>query len=159
MHITELSFELGKPVLYQLTILDKVLIDLGLPPVSENSDFVIHKSSSTFGLDMSVIRLGRNTVPTDFLLEGDGMRIDIDSIPETFEWANESMENSEEIVDFIKQLFTSYVLMEYCGSHTEMSLFNSEGELVYKTILRYYNFFGSFFYRDCQKKLFLPIYP
>ncbi len=156
----DLTFELGDTVVYQLAILDKILRDFGLLPVFENSDFVIDKgSSSTFGLDMSLVRLGRNTVPIDFLLEGGGMRIDIDSIPETFVWANKNMENSEEVVCFIKQLFTSYVLMEYCGSHTVMCLFNSEGQLVYKTTLRYYSFLGSFLKRECQKKLFLPIYP
>ncbi len=155
----KLAFELGDTVLYQLAILDKVLIDIRLQPVFENTDFIIHDSSSTFGLDLSVVRLGRNTVPIDFMLEGGGMRIDVDSIQETFEWSNESMKNTDEVSSFIKQLLTCTVLMEYCGSHTSICLFQNDGKPVFKSILRYYSFFGSFFYKDCEKKLFLPIYP
>ena len=112
MKIADLTFELGDRVVYQLTILNAVLKELGLPPVSESPDFEIHESSGTFGLDMSVVRSGRNTVPINLYLESGGLRIDVDHIPEAFEWSTQAMEDSSEVRSFIKQLLTSYVLME-----------------------------------------------
>jgi hypothetical protein len=162
MVLSDLTFELGDVVLYQVKIFDKVLDDLGLPPVAENPNFEIHKSSSTFGLDMSIVSSGRSTVRIDLYLEGEGLRIDIDRIPEAFVWPNRSMGDPKEVMAFIKRLLTCHVLMKYCGTHTVMCLLDSRGESVFKTTLRYHSLLGGissvFLSRNCEEKLFWPVY-
>jgi hypothetical protein len=162
LRISDLTFELGDEVLHQLKILDEVMDDLGLPPVAENPDFEIHKSSSTFGLDMSIVRPGRRAVRIDLYLEGGGLRIDIDEIPEAFVWPNRSLDYPNEVIAFIKQLLTSHVLMKYCGTHTVMCLLDSNGESVFETTLRYHSLLAGissvFLSRNCEQKLFWPVY-
>jgi hypothetical protein len=93
------------------------------------------------------------------VLEGGGLRIDIDLIPETFEWSNKTLEESErEVIDFIKELFTSYILLEYFPSRTTMSLFNSRGVRTKHYTLRKYLSLMGIFKRDSEQSLFFPIY-
>lgn len=161
----EFTFELDKTITDKINFLDEILHELEAVEIQENPDFIINsKSASTFYLQIQIKSSQKNTVPIHIFLEGSSLRIDIDGIPEAFEWTNKDIEKPKGyVVSFIKQLLTSYVLLEYYGSHTIMCFFDNKGQLIYETTLRYYNLLPSFFIRflsrTCEKKLFLPIYP
>ncbi len=156
----EFDFELGEPIVNQIRILDKVLSELNATKLKENPDFIVdQESAGTFGIRFKVSPQNKNTVQMHLLLEGDGLRIDIDGIPETFEWSNKNLEELDrEAIDFIKELFTSFVLMEYFPSQTTMCLFNSKGVRTKHYTLRNYVSLTGIFKRDSEQSLFFPIY-
>ena len=156
----EFDFELGEPIVNQIKLLDKVLSELNVACLNENPDFIVNRESAgTFFLIFEVSPQNKNTVNMLLLLEGGGLRIDIDGINETFEWSNKTLQESErEAIDFIKELFTSYVLLEYFPSRTAMSLFDSSGTRVKQYTLRNYLSLMGLFKRDPEQSLFFPIY-
>jgi hypothetical protein len=156
----EFDFELGQPIVNQIRLLDKVLSELNVPTLNDNPDFIVNRESAgTFRLDFQIFPQKKNTVDLWLLLEGDGLRVDIDGIPETFEWSCEDLLESErEAIDFIKELFTSYILLEYFPSRTTMSLFDSTGLRTKQYTLRYYLSLMGIFKSDSEQTLFFPIY-
>ena len=156
----EFNFELGEPIVNQIEFLDKVLSELNVDCLNENPDFIVNRDSAeTFFLIFEVSPQKKNTVNMLLLLEGGGLRIDIDGINETFEWSNKSLQESErEAVDFIKELFTSYILLEYFPSRTTMSLFDSKGTRLKQYTLRNYLSLMGLFKSEYEQSLFFPIY-
>ena len=156
----EFDFELGESIVNQIKLLDKVLSELNVACLNENSDFIVNRESAgTFFLIFEVSPQNKNTVNMLLLLEGGGLRIDIDGISETFEWSNRTLQESEKkAIDFIKELFTSYILLEYFPSRTTMSLFDSTGTRVKQYTLRNYLSLTGLFKRDYEQSLFFPIY-
>ncbi|MCA1622505.1 MAG: hypothetical protein LC768_00395 [Acidobacteria bacterium] len=156
----EFSFELDDLIINQVRFLDKILNGLNVANIEDNPDFLINRESAgTFFLQIQILPKNRNTVPIHIFLEGDGLRIDIDGIPETFEWANKDLEESETMVsNFINELLTSYILLEYFGNRTTMSLFNSKGMQTKYYKLRSYLPFTGMFKKASEKRLFFPIY-
>lgn len=157
----EFDFELGEPIVNQIRLLDKVLSELGVNDLNENFDFVVDRESAgTFFLRFNVSSQNKNTVNIRLLLEGDGLGIDIDGINETFEWSNKNLQESEsEAINFIKELFTSYILLEYFPSRTTMSLFDSRGVRIKQYTLRKYLSLMGIFKKDSEQNLCFPIYP
>jgi hypothetical protein len=156
----EFDFELGEPIVNQIRLLDKVLIELNVAALNGNPDFIVNRESAgTFGLRFQVSPQNKNTVNLWLFLEGDGLRIDIDGIPETFEWAYKNLlESEKEVIDFIKELFTSYILLEYFPLRTTMSLFDSKGRRTKQYTLRNYLSLMGLFKRNSEQSLFFPIY-
>jgi hypothetical protein len=156
----EFDFELGKPILNQIRLLDNVLNELNVANLNENPDFIVNRESAgAYGLDFSVSPQNKNTVQLGLFLQGDGLRIDIDGIPETFEWSDKNLLESErETIDFIKDLLTSYILLEYFRSRTKMSLFNSKGIRTKQYTLMYYPSLLGIFKKDSKQNLFFPFY-
>ena len=156
----EFDFELGEPIVNQIKLLDKVLSELNVAALNENPDFTVRRESAcTFGLDFTVSPQNKNTVNLWIVLEGGGLRIDVDTIPETFEWScKDLLESEREVIDFIKELFTSYILLEYFPTRTTMSLFNSRGVRTKQYTLRYYLTLMGLFKTDSKQNLFFPIY-
>jgi hypothetical protein len=157
----EFTFELDKTVVNQIRFLDRILNELNVANIEDNPDFHINReSAATFFLQIQVLPKNRNTVPIHIFLEGSSLRIDIDGIPETFEWVNKDLEESETmVVSFIKELLTSYILLEYLGNRTTMSLFNSKGiQTKYYELRSYMPSFRGMFKKTSEKRLFFPIY-
>lgn len=157
----EFDFELGEPIVNQIRLLDKMLRELNVVNLNENPDFIVDRESAgTFFLRFNVSSQNKNTVNMRLLLEGDGLRIDIDGINETFEWSNKNLQESEnEVINFIKELFTSYILLEYFPSRTTMSLFDSRGVRTKQYTLRKYLSLMGVFKKDSEQNLCFPIYP
>lgn len=146
---------------HQINLLDSVLNSIGVQSLFENPDFSIDKESLGYHHVMVNIFSGRKkSVPLILFLEGDGIRLDVCGINEAFEWANKDIYTSgESVASFFKKLFTSYVLMESCGSanaKSRMYLFDKKGLLIDKYMLR--GFIHRYSGWDCDKALFVPIY-
>lgn len=159
--IKEIDFEFDEIILNQLRILNTVLDNLAKLPVFENDDFIIDKDSAgTFFLRIKLSNLNKGTIPIDILLEGDGLRLDILYLSETFEWSrNQISSDKANIIKFFQQLLTSYILIESCGSSqkkSRMYLFDETGHFIEKYVLR--GFIHNFSGWDCDKQLFFPYY-
>lgn len=156
------DFEFNEIIIYQLEILNEVLEKLDRLPVFDNPDFQINKDSAgTFFLRIKLSNCNNSKLPIYILLEGDGMRLDLFHLSETFEWSkNEVLSSKKNIIKFFQEFFTSYILIENCGSSqskSRMYLFDETGNLINKYILR--GFIHSYSGWNCDKKLFFPIYP
>lgn len=156
----EFDFELGEPIVTQIRLLDKVLSELNVAELNENPDFIFNRESAgTFSLRCQLSPSDKNTVNMHLFFEGDGLRIDIDGIPEAFEWSIKQLQKSEnEVVNFIKELFTSHILMEYYPSRTTMSFFDSNGVRTDKFVLRRYFSFAGIFRKEPEQSIYFPIY-
>lgn len=154
------DFQFGDVILRQLDILDSVLSDLGRLSLFENSDFTINKESAgTFFLRIS-LNIESSNIPIDILLEGDGMRLDIFHLPESFEWSKRRIEQERGDIElFFKNLLTSYVLIEGYGllrNKSCMYLFDKKGKMIEKHILS--GIIHTFSSWEQYKSLFFPIY-
>jgi len=146
---------------HQVNLINMVLNDLGAPNIFENPDFVVDMDSLGFHhIVLSFVKKNKKSVPLVFYLEGDGIRLDVCGISESFEWSNDSIfAAGDSVADFFKKLLTSYVLVESCGSagtKSRMYLFDKEGALIAKFALR--GWIQAFSGWDCEKILFSPIY-
>lgn len=146
---------------HQISLLNSVLDHIGVPNLFENPNFSVDMDSLGYHyVKIKVISNNKKNVPLTFLLEGDGIRLDVYGIEEAFEWTNENIYTSrKDIVDFLVSLFTSYILIESCNSaysKSRMYLFDKEGVFNNKYVLR--GFIHKFSGWDCDKSLFLPIY-
>jgi hypothetical protein len=146
---------------HQIDLFNSVLGELNVPRLGENPDFLLDENLQ--GHHFVKIQLkssGKRTVPLAILFEGDGIRLDIFGIEESFEWSNDEIfTNRANIISFLKKLLTSYVLVELCDSAARKSrvyLFDTHGNLVRKFALRglIQNFSGW----NCEKILFFPVY-
>ena len=126
------EFEFEDYLLANVALFDEVLADLGEPPLFENRNFapcepLIFSHYLTFE---STGRI-KNTLPIRILFEGDSLRIDIDGIPEIFEWAKEHIDaDRDSVVELIENLFTGYVLVESRGASRFVQMFDSKGFFV-----------------------------
>jgi hypothetical protein len=154
------NFEFGEIILQQLDLLNSVLDKLGEPRIFGNSKFLInYDSAATFYLRIEYTNNERVHLQFHIHLEGDGMRLDVQGLSESFEWSkNKLLTAKNEIALFFQQLLTSYVLFESCGdsqSKSRMYIFGANGELIEKYTLR--GFIHSYSGWNCDKKLFFPI--
>ena len=100
----EFTFELDETIINQIKILDKALIQLKAAKLLENDEFIVdQESAGTFFIRFMLSPKNRNTIQLHLLLEGDGLRLDVDGIEETFEWSTKNLKESEtEVINFIK---------------------------------------------------------
>lgn len=104
----------------------------------------------------------KNTLPITIWFEADDLRIDIDGIPETFEWAKKHIDQDKNaVIQFIDNLFTGYVLIDYRGSSARfVQMFDADGFFVRsfsRNVLLH--IFGLYLLRQKDyRKLFLPLF-
>ena len=95
--------------------------------------------------------------------EGDALRIDIDQIPETFEWANKHIkEDRNSVLELIRNLLSGYVLINERGSSKFIQIFNSSGDFVNCQSRNnlFHMITGRFLFRFKDvRKLYLPLFP
>lgn len=146
----------------RIDLINSILVELNVSGLFKNPDFLVDEESmSQHRVTFAVYLENKKSVPLVIMLGENGIRLDICGLPETFEWSKKDIEDSkEEIIDFFKRLFTSYILIESCGSvysKSRMYMFKENGEFIEKYILR--GFIHSYSGWNCDKKLFFPIYP
>jgi len=110
------DYEFDEQVLKIVRLFDEVLNELCEPPLLENRNFKVVSDFTLFPtyLVMKTANNIKNTLPITIWFEGDSLRIDIDEIPETFEWAKKHIDQDKNaVIQLIKNLFTGYVLIDY----------------------------------------------
>jgi len=128
------DFEIDKGVIDNVNFLNEILDDLNAGPVTENPDFVLDKNSSgKFGINIWGRSLkGENSAEMWIEVGSDHIRLDLDGINETFEWAN-SKKSREEVADFIRHIFTGHILIETRRSSRFIQIFASDGSLFHSS--------------------------
>lgn len=145
----------------RINLLNTVLSELNAPNLLENPDFLIDRESLRSHLVIITVNsVNKKNCPLVIMLEEDSIRLDIFGLNESFEWSKEDIEKSRgKIISFFKQIFTSYILIEYWGTphkKSSMSLFDENGFFLEKFLLRgVIHWFNG---QNQVQQLFFPIY-
>ncbi len=93
------TYEFESYLLYNVKLFDDVLVECGEPPLLENENFSTFWDFLTTSnyLLLEYLQKKNNTIPLTIWIENDSLRIDIDGIPETFEWAKKHIDEDRGI--------------------------------------------------------------
>lgn len=158
------DIEFDESLIRNVRLFDEVLKELGELPLFENRKFTVYSSPGIFPhyLVMETTNEKENTVPITVWFEGDSLRIDLEEISETFDWSKENIDNErEKVVEFIRNLFTGYILIETRGASRFIQIFDADGSFVQP--LSYNNLFhmltGLYLWRHKNyRRLYLPMF-
>lgn len=125
----------------RINLLNTVLSELNVPSLFENPNFLVDEESLRSHLVViKVNSFSKKSCPMVIMMEEDSIRLDIFGLNESFEWSEKDIKKSrDKIISFFKQIFTSYILIEYWGSphsKSSMSLFDKNGVFLEKITLR-----------------------
>lgn len=145
---------------HNIELINGVLESVGASGIFENLDFMLDLDSAGYYSLVAKIATERRSVPLTLIIEGDGIRLDVCGLNEAFEWSKDKiLDSRDEVDDFFRKLFTSYILVESCGSanaKSRMFLFDKQGSFIDKYALR--GFVQKYSGWDCDKYLFFPVY-
>ena len=153
------SINYAKEIESKIVLIDEVFEAFGINSFRENTSFLV--DSDPYYVKLTSKPPIGNRIPMIIHLAKDGIQIDLDGISESFEWDNQSINNSfEEVRNFIKLLFSSYVLAEYCNKHTIITLFDDKGSFKgrYNLTTSAIGFMDGILKRNCQQRLFFPLF-
>ncbi len=161
------DYEFDEQLLKNIGLFDEVFSEFGELPLLENPNFTISKNSNlspnyvvTY-LIIESTNIVKNSLPTIIFFEGKDLRIDIDGIPEIFEWAAKHIdEDKNAVVELIRNLFAGHVLVETRGASRFVQLFDANGDFI--NAISHNNLFhmitGLYLFRHKNyRKLYLPI--
>ena len=113
----------------QIVIINEVLDDVGVAGLFKNDDFTIDFDMSAINyLKFNLCRRGSNSVELDFHLASDGMSIDFQGLPESFEFSTSIIENTpSDVKKFVASLVSGPILVEYKGGAQYVNMFNRDG--------------------------------
>ena len=154
--------EFSDKIQHQILLLDEVLQSIGTRKTFENAAFSVELGSA--GYHQMVIHVtgseDGNNLPLSIWLQSESLRLDVCGLNEAFEWTDDDIFKSRaDVVSFLRKLFTSFVLIEICGSanmKSRMFLFDKAGALLEKFALR--GFVQKFSGWECEKVLYMPIF-
>ncbi len=127
------DFEFESALLDNVALFDEVLRESGEPPLFENPNFEIWYAP---GIDsrylvLETTNIKSNTLPLLIWFEGENLRIDLDEIPETFDWAKKHIEaDRDAVIGLIRNLLTGYVSVETRGASRFVQIFDADGFFV-----------------------------
>lgn len=127
------EFEFDEQLLSNVKLFDEVLNEVGEAPLFENQNFTVWSSHGVLPsyLVMETTNNKSNNLPIMIWFEGEDLRIDINNIPETFEWTKKQIdEDRSSVIELIRNLFTGYVLIEIRGGSRFIQIFDSNGFFV-----------------------------
>ncbi len=158
------NYEFDEQLLANVRLFDEVLEELGEPPLLENKNFstFLDFPIAPHYLALEVVSKQENTLPITIWFEANDLGIDIDQIPETFEWSEKQInESKEKVTDLIRNLFTGYVLIETRGGSKFIQIFDANGFFVNaSSVNNWLHFFtGLYLFRyKNYRRLYLPIF-
>lgn len=157
------EFEFDEKLLENVRLFDEVLAELGEPSLFENQNFTIWLSHGVPRyLAMETTNKIENTLPIMIWFEGEDSRIDIDQIPETFDWAKKQIEKDKNsVMELIRNLFLGYVLIDERRSSKFIQIFDSNGNFIdcQSRNNMFHIITGRFLFRFSDyRKLYLPLF-
>lgn len=126
-----IEFEDG--VKAHIQLFDDLLAGIGAAPIFENHDFSFNnESSNAYAAIFDVVSQTNPNAAVMWLhLMGDGIRLDIDGINELYEWSDKHIKDSrDDVVPFLGQVLTGFILIETHGSGRFVEIFDSSGNFV-----------------------------
>ncbi len=155
----EIEFE--EDVNETIKFFNSILSELNAPKLLENADFNVCEES-TFERFLTVT-LKKNNCVSLYIILDDGIRIDIDGIPESCEFTKKDLiEKKDETTNIIKLIFSGYLMIEYRRFSKFINFFYEDGKAW--GIWSFNSLIGMIagFYiksRKPNQRLFLSIYP
>lgn len=158
------EFEFDEKLLENVRLFDEVLVELGEPPLFENSNFRVFSGITSLEtyLVMETTHQKINTLPIMIWFEYSDLVIDIAGMRENFEWSKKQIEETrEEVVGLIRNLFTGFISIETRNSSRFVQIFDAEGFFVQQ--FSYNNLFhmltGLYLLRHKNfRRLYLPLF-
>lgn len=146
--------DLKEEIIYQIGLLNEVLEFVGEPTLFKNSSFVINEISHSMYLKIYFVKTNNIEIILMFAL--DGIQISIDRIDEAYEMDMQKIyENPFELKSFLAMLFTSKILVKYCGkNYTKLYFYDSNGNRI-KSITSINGFYHKL---NCNEICYEPIY-
>ncbi|PZX59323.1 hypothetical protein LV84_01354 [Algoriphagus ratkowskyi] len=140
----------------KIKLLNRVLDEIDVCHLFENSDFSVDEMSMKSWLRINLTVSNHNKIPLSLTITEMGMEIRLDRISEALDWSdNDLRDNFLVVSSILKNIFTSYILVEYYGSsRTLISLFGQDGRCTNK--FKYYE--GLSFKAKREVRLYFPIY-
>lgn len=158
--MAESKTQFEKEIQKKLNLLDEIFDKMNVPKILENPFFDIDKFSTNFYLKFELRNSIKNNIPVEIILSLDGISLNIHNVNEIFEWNNSQIiEENSNIVQFFIEIFTSYILLEYCDEYKVISLFDKKGSLLnrYNISTSLLSFIPKFTRQNSQQQLFFPI--
>lgn len=143
-------------VIRKIKFIDSVFNRFSVAGILSNNDFII--CDDFHFVDYVKFRLIKNDcIKLELVVTYNSFQINLDRTNETFEWSEEQFnENVEEIESIIEIVFTSLVVVKYCGlNYTKIYFIDHTGFCV-KTL----KYITGFYLRiNCKSVKYNPIYP
>lgn len=138
----------------KIELVNSVLKELNVASLETNKDFRIDDSFYQ-GHYVKFLLRKADCIHLELIFIDNAFQINLDRTNESFEWSNNQIQkNSEEIKGILKMLFTSRIVIEYCGSNfTKVYFFNDRTCI--KT-LKYVT--GLYLKIGCKTREYPPIY-
>lgn len=158
------EYEFESCLLDNIKLFDEVLNELDEPPLFENRNFRVFSGITFYEryLVMETTHQKPNILPIMIWFEVKDLIIDIAGIRETFEWSKEQIDKDRNsVIEFIKNLFTGYVLIDEKNSSKFIQIFNSSGDFVrcQSQNSLFHMITGRFLFRFKDvRKLYLPLF-
>lgn len=126
------NYEFEDYLLENVQLFDEIFVELGESPLLENENFAPFLDFEIFShyLVLECVSKKQNTIPIIIWFEGSDLVIDIDGNRESLEWSKKQIqEDRNSVLEFIRNLFTGYILVDYKGSSRFIQIFDSAGNL------------------------------
>lgn len=158
------DYEFEDYLLDNVKLFDEVLSEFHEFPLLENKNFspFLDFSITSQYLVLQLNSSKPNNLPIIIWFEGEDLRIDIEQMNETFDWSKKQVvENREEVIKLVRNLFTGYVSIETRGASRFVQIFDANGFFVHS--FSYNNLFhmltGLYLFRyKNYRRLYLPIF-
>jgi hypothetical protein len=155
------DIEFEEYVIDTIKLFNSVLAKLNVTGLLENSDFKVYEGF-TFESVLSLTLEKTNCVSLYIMLD-EGIRIDIDGIPESCEFSKQDLiEKKDETVNIIKLIFSGYLMIEYRKYSKYINFFYDDGKAWgIWSFNSLWIMLGNFYIKNRvpNQRLFLPIYP
>jgi len=151
--IMKYTLEISK----KIEIVDVVLEEINVPNLLKSPDFYVDEMSINSCLRVNFVDKGENKIPLSLTFTPTGLEVRLDKVNEAIDWSDKDfMESNTVIKSVLKNLFTSYVLVEHYGYYrTRISLFGQDGMCT--NIIKHQE--GISFKGKRRDRLYFPIYP
>lgn len=159
MNTTNIQF--SDLILDRIKLINTVFHRLSVKDFFRNTDILIAEDeTSSRCITFSISQPNKICIPLVIILGENSIRVDIYDLVETFEWSKHHIEtSSEEVMTFLEELFSSYILFESYGNPNKKSymyLFDKNGVMIKEHPLR--GLVHIFSHWNSSKSLFFPIY-
>jgi len=145
-----------KEILNIEKMINDVLISLGEEPLFLNKNFITYEDLH-FSHWVKLLFIKKNSLNITFVLSNGGLRVDIDRAEEIIDISYENLIKNNEITkQILLMIFTSTIMIQYCGEHTTFLYFiknNTVKKYKYSTTLI------TICFRKCKEKIYTPIFP
>ena len=117
-------------ILYVISLIDDLLVDLGQARIGVNEDVRILEQSCVSFVALRIERQERQVRDFEIRISPGGIETRLDRVHEAYEWPAEFVRSEpDKFVDLLQALLVNFILVEYFGnSVTVFRVYDSNGK-------------------------------